>query len=201
MSERSNTALVDIPSYPNAAKLIEAEAGRMFLHLEDKSNIEVAYLFGLDRYLKSEGSMRSGVTRAYNLVLDDPAHYDILPEKAAFIHGIVTSRILKKKDPETIREQEELAKMDIGALMLSTRDIAAKLVRRKLDYLNEHPQALRDEKLKDLGWLLGVLFDKGQIIQGAATEHIAVMSNLPEHIDPDEALKAIMQMREQFNSR
>lgn len=198
---KSKTATIDLPSYPTGGELINAEAGRMFLHLEDKKTGEVAYLFGLDRYYANEASMKSAVMRAYQLVLEDPMKYDITTEKAAFIQGIVQSRGLKLNNPETVREEQEIAKMDIGSLMLSTRDVAAQLVRRKLDYLNKNPKALKEEKLKDLGWLLGVLFDKGQIIQGAATEHIAVMSNLSEHMDPDEALKAIMQMREEFQNK
>ncbi len=201
MANRSLTVHKDIPSYPTAAALLEDQAGRIFLELEDHVSIEVAYLFGLDRYMKSEGSMKSGITRAYNMVLDNPMKYDILPEKAAFIQGVVSQRILRKKDPETLREEQDLAKMDITGVMLTTRDLAAKLVRQKLDYLNSHPKALKEEKLKDLSWVLGVLFDKGQILQGAATEHIAVMSNLPEHMNPDEALEAIRNMREEFQNK
>jgi len=78
---RSNTALIDVPSYPNGEELIRGEAARMFLHMEDKTNTEVAYLFGLDRYLKTEGSMRSAVTRAYNLVLSDPMKYELLQRR------------------------------------------------------------------------------------------------------------------------
>jgi hypothetical protein len=201
MSNRSKTVELDIPSYPRGSNLIEGEAGRIFLHLEDKNHLEVAYLFGMDRYFSTESSMRSAVTRAYNLVLENPSKYDILPEKAGYIQGLVSSRGIVKKDPETVREENELKKLDITGMILSTRDLAAGLVRRKLDYLDKHPKALQEEKLKDLGWLLGVLFDKGQIIRGEATEHIAVMSSLPEHMNPDEALKAILQMRDEFNNK
>jgi hypothetical protein len=188
-----------LPSYPSGAALIRGEASKMFLALEAKSHTEVAYEFGLDRYFTSEGSMRSAVTRAYNTVLENPSTYDILPEKAAYIQGIVTSRAIVKK-PETIRKVKEIENMDIATIMLSTRDLAAGLVRRKLEYLDTHPQALKEEKLKDLGRLLGVLFDKGQIIAGQATEHVLMMSSIPDHLDPDEALAAIMKMREEFNN-
>jgi hypothetical protein len=201
MERRSKTVDIDIPSYPKGSELIQGEAGRIFLQLENHNHLEVAYLFGLDRYFTSESSMRSAITRAYNLVLADPMKYDVAPEKAGFIQGLVSSRGIVKRNPESIREENELKQMDITGMILSTRDLAAGLVRRKLDYLDKHPKALQEEKLKDLGWILGVLFDKGQIIRGEATEHIAVMSSLPEHMNPDEALKAILQMREEFNTK
>lgn len=145
--------------------------------------------------------MRSAVTRAYNLVLDNPAKYEILPEKAAFIHGLVAARGIAKKSPETLREEKEIEKLDISSLMLGARDLTAKLVRKKLDYLDKNPKALKEEKLKDLGWLAGVLFDKGQIIMGQATEHIAILSNVDSKMDPDEALAAILRMRDEISKK
>ncbi len=195
MSERSLTVDIDIPSYPTGAALIREMAGRMFLHLEDKSNIEVAYLFGLDRYFASESSMRSAVTRAYNLVLDNPANYDIPGEKAAFIQGLVTSRQILKK-PETVRDVKEIEELDITKATLGARNLTAKLLMDKLQWLDEHPKALQEESIVNLTKVFTALFDKGQIVQGAATEHIAVMSQIDSKMDPDEALKAIIQMRE-----
>mgnify|MGYP001566114883 FL=1 len=192
---------MDIPSYPTAQALVEAQAGRIFLHLEDKSFAEVGYLFGLDRYLKNENSMRSAITRAYNLVLDNPMKYDIAEDKAAFIHGLVAARGIAKKSPETLREEKEIEKLDISSLMLGARDLTAKLVRKKLEYLDRNPKALKEEKLKDLGWLAGVLFDKGQIIMGQATEHIAILSNVDAKMDPDEALAAILRMRDEIGKK
>ena len=192
---------MDIPSYPTAEALVEAQAGRIFLHLEDKSFAEVGYLFGLDRYLKNENSMRSAITRAYNLVLDNPMKYDIAEDKAAFIHGLVAARGIAKKSPETLREEKEIEKLDISSLMLGARDLTAKLVRKKLEYLDRNPKALKEEKLKDLGWLAGVLFDKGQIIMGQATEHIAILSNVDAKMDPDEALAAILRMRDEIGKK
>ena len=118
VQKRSNTVQMDLPSYPTGGELITAEAGRIFLHLEDKKTGEVAYLFGLDRYYKNEASMKSAVQRAYQLVLSDPLKYDITTEKAAFIQGIVQSRSLQLNKPETLREEEDLIKMDIGTLIL-----------------------------------------------------------------------------------
>ena len=196
---RSKTVEVDIPSYKTAQALIEDQAGRIFLHLEEKSFAEVGYLFGLDRYLANEASMRSAIMRAYNLVFDNPMKYDISDEKAAFIHGKVSGRGIAKRKPETVREEQEIAKLDIATAITGSRDQAARLVRKKLDYLESNPKAFREMSLKELIGALHILFDKGQIVAGQATEHIAVMSNLDDKLDPEAALKAIMDMREELN--
>lgn len=189
---------MDIPSFPTGAALIRELAGRIFLHLEDHSNIEVAYLFGMDRYFTSESSMRSAVTRAYNLVLDNPMQHDIPPEKAAYIQGLVTARqINPKKDKDTsVRDQNEIDALDISKATLTARNLTTKLLIDKLKWLDEHPRALQEESIVNLAKVFTTLFDKGQILQGQATEHIAVLSNIDAKMDPDEALKAIMQMRE-----
>lgn len=179
---------------------MRAEAGGIFLAMENAGNIEVAYKFGLDRYFNTEPSMRSAVTRAYNLVLENPLEYEITTEKAAYIQGIVTSRQIMRK-PETLREAKEIEEMDISKMVLNTRNMTASLIQRKLEYLDEHPRALQEESLANLVKVFTGLFDKGQIIQGAATEHIAVMSKIDNRLSPEEAMKAIMQMREQFMSK
>lgn len=197
---RSQTIDLDIPSYPTGAALLRAEAGKIFLAMEEKGNIEVAYLFGLDRYFSTESSMRSAITRAYNLVLESPIEYNVSPEKAAYIQGLVTSRQIMRR-PETVREAKEIEDMDISKMVLNTRNLTARLIQNKLEYLDEHPRALAEESLANLVKVFTSLFDKGQIIQGAATEHIAVMSQIDDRMSPDEAMKAIMQMREQFISK
>jgi len=198
---RSNTVALDIQSYQTGADLLRGEAGRIFLHLEDKPFIEVAYLFGLDRYFSTEPSMRGAITRAFNLVLDNPESYDIPSEKAAFIQGVVSQRAIMKPVATTLREEadaKELKDMNLGETVLESRNLATRLVRRKLDHLDRNPKALKEMSLKELIGAFHILFDKGQIIQGAATEHIAILSNISSDMSPDEALGAVMKMREQM---
>lgn len=201
MSKKESLSLTskarDLPSYTSGMALLEEQAGEIFRCLENKTYLETAYEFGLDRYYSSEDSMKSAITKAYNIALDNPSKFGLTMEEAAFIQGKIQGRNIGRKDPETVREAKEIAALDISTQINETRDLVAGLVRKKLEFLNRNPKALKEEKLKDLGWLLGVLFDKGQIVAGQATEHIAVMSNIPEHIDPAEAMKAIMKMREE----
>lgn len=158
-------------------------------------------MFGLDRYLANEGSMRSAITRAYNLVLDNPSKYEILPEKAAFIQGVVSSRGIAKRTPETVRQEVEAMDSDISKSVTHMRTLSSKLVRRKLEYLDKNPKALKEMSLKELIGAFHILFDKGQIVAGLATENIAVLSNIDMKMNPDEALAAIVKMREELTQK
>ncbi len=193
MSDLSKTVAIELKSYPTSKDLLGAEAGKMFLALKDKSLIEVGYLFGLDRWYKNEASMKSAVMRAYSTVLENPKQWDIEEKEAGLIQGIVQSRNVNKKEPETLRETQ---KGDILSEVLQARDISVRLMKKSLEYLEKHPKALKTQNIVSLAKVMGILFDKGQIVSGQATENIAVMSNLPDKIDPIEAMKAIMSMRE-----
>ncbi len=194
--EQKEKETLSIPAYPNTKQLIDKHAGEMFEALGSRSYIEVAYLFGLDKYLKSEGSMKSAAVRAYNQVMDNPERYGIQPDTVDIV-----SKAVKDRSRKPSADVIDIEKTDISVLISQSRDKAIKLIQRKLAYLDEDPKALQAEKMRDLGWVFGVLFDKGQIMAGAATEHIALMSNIPDHLDPEEALKAIMKIREELELR
>jgi hypothetical protein len=184
-----------VPVYSTVKELIEKHGGEIFLALGKGTALEVAKEYGFGSYYKNERSMKSAVMRAFNIVRDEPNKWGISLESVKEVEKSIKDRAPKQT---SIIEVE---KQDLGTLLTGTRDLAGQLIRRKLDQLDKDPKALQAEKLKDLGWLFGVLFDKGQIMAGKATEHVALMSNIPDHLDPDEALKAIMQMREEMQRK
>lgn len=179
--------------YPSGEAFIRDIAGSVFLALETNSFVEVGKQLGLSKYYKSDGSIRTAVNRAYNTVLDDPLKWNITIEKAKEIQGIVQSRGLGSV---ARRENKEAQVLDISTLITTNRDKAAGLIRKKLDYLDRNPKALAEMSLRDLVGALHILFDKGQIIAGQATEHIAVMTNLPDNMSPEDALKMVTRMRQ-----
>lgn len=191
MTQKEKSPL-ELPVYPSGKALIEARGSEIFLALKDQSAIDVAYMFGLNKYFTNDKSMRSAIMRVYNSVMDNPQVYGIDLEVVKSVEAALKGR--RKNVPI----QVDVDSMDVSSLLQFNRDLTGKLIRRKLQLLDQDPRALKDEKLKDLGWLYGVFFDKGQIMAGKATEHIALMSNIPDHMDPEEALKAIMKMREEF---
>lgn len=193
---------VDIPlqAYPSAKELIEAEAGRIFLALEDKTSYEVGIMFGLDRYYTAASSVKNTIMKAYNMVLSDLAKYDIDPVKAAIVQTKVSARNLAKQNSEgaTLRERTEIEKFDLKEQVTGTRDLALKLVRKKLEHLDKSPKALKEEKTKDLAWIAGLLVDKGQIVQGQATENIAIHSKIDSNMSPEDAMRAMLALRDSF---
>ena len=47
-----------------------------------------------------------------------------------------------------------------------------------------------------LATTVGILFDKGQIIQGEATENVAVLAKIKSDMSPEEMMDAVLKMRE-----
>ncbi len=172
----------------------------MFLQLKEKTLIEVAYEFGLDRFLASASGMKTYVSKAYNLVLQNPVKYGVMEKEAGLIQGIVSARSLKFGHT-TLKEKEEAQKFNLGDFVQGTRDLSIKLLRKRLEYLERHPKEAATEKLRDLAWVAGLLFDKGQIIMGQATEHVAVMSRIDEKLTPEKALEAVLALRDEFQSQ
>jgi len=190
MATAKNHNAPEVVARREKGKAIIAERGAdIFKSLEFKSYREVAQDFGLVDAYQNAGTATSAVVQFYNKVVDDPQKYGVEVHTAKVVKDVVQSRSPHKKEVEVTNES-------IGDILIGTRNLAAKLLRKKLQMYEEDPKLLQNEKLVQLTTALAILFDKGQIIQGAATEHIAVMSNIPDHLDPDEALKTIMAMRE-----
>lgn len=183
-------------SYGTGQAYIEANARLIFLAMENGSALEVGKQFGLYKYYTTPGSVRSAVNRAYNMVLDNPGDYEIEMDIAKRIQEKVQARSFKRS-PEVIKQRQEVQELDIRELITGNRNKATLLLRKKLNHLDKNPKALADISLRDLVGAVHILFDKGQIVAGMATEHIAVMTNIPENLPPEDAIKLITRMREQ----
>lgn len=71
------------------------------------------------------------------------------------------------------------------------------LINKKLDHLGKDKKSLDKVGIGELAKVAGILFDKGQIIQGQSTENIAVMSkNIKTDMSPEEAMEVLLNMRE-----
>lgn len=76
------------------------------------------------------------------------------------------------------------------------RDTIARIIYKKLAYIEQHPKMIKELPLIQLGTMFGILFDKSQIIQGQATEHVALLSKIDKDIKPEQALDMVLKMRE-----
>ena len=135
----------------------------------------------------------------------EPEKFIVHPDTVELVVKAVQERGIggaaTKSNKPTVAEQNE-DNRSVEELLTSNRDLANKLVHKKLVALDSSKKALRNESVVSLGKIFGILFDKSQIIRGQATEQILHLSKININMSPDDALSAILRMREQdTNSR
>lgn len=169
----------------------------IFRKLASGTLYEVGVEFELDKHYKDAVAVRNKVYNIYREVSQDPETYFVHPDTVALVVEAVSKRKVATRSADTMVEtQEKLKDADIKSLTISSRDKAGKLINHKLSYLESHPKALVGESLVTLGKIFGILFDKAQIIQGQATEHVAVMSKIDSSMSTEDAIQAVLRSRE-----
>lgn len=186
-------------------RITDDKKQRIFLMCGDMNFTEVGFQFELDKYYKSVASMKDTVQRIYNNVKNDPIKYGLDYERANTVVEKVSDRQTSGLIPKgtttpdmPLREKQEILNPnDIKGLMLGSRNKAAKIIHEKLERISRSKKSIDDIGLGELAKVVGILFDKGQIIQGQSTENIAVMSkNIDSSLTPEEALATVLKMRE-----
>ncbi len=181
--------------------LTDDKKSNIFRRLEGKTLYDVGIEFGLDKHYTTHTAVRNKVYAIYRQVIVDPGKYAILPETVDKVVAAVSSRkVAIGTGPKLAEKVEKIKDKDVKALTMSGRDKAARLINHKLEYLEEHPKKLEQESLVNLGKIFGIMFDKAQIIQGQATEHIAVMGKIDKDMDADTALELVLKNREEINA-
>lgn len=172
----------------------------LFKLMADHTLYETGVALGMDKHYKNTSSLKQAVRKHYVEVRENPAEFGITQETVDLITKIVSSRqttTFKGADNRTIAERKaELANKDITELVLTGRTKAMSLVHRKLDMIDKSTKELKSTSLQALTTAAAILFDKGQIVQGQATENIAVLSKVADDMTPDEALDMILKTRQ-----
>jgi hypothetical protein len=65
-----------------------------------------------------------------------------------------------------------------------------------MDMINSNKKMLEKENLVSLAKVFGIFFDKSQILQGQATENIAIKAKISKDMSPEESLEELLKMRE-----
>lgn len=177
-----------------AIRLTDEQKVGLFKMLASNALYEVGLEYGFDKHYKDARGIKGAVYRAYSEVKNDPDKYGIQKETYDLVLDAVSARkVAHRKEGPTLKEQMD-EEVDIKDIVLSNRNKIAKLMGRKLDLITN--AELKKMKLTDFSIPFGVLFDKGQIIQGQATEHIAHLSKVEDGLSPAELLKTVVQQRE-----
>jgi hypothetical protein len=173
----------------------------IFKMLETKTLYETGIEFGFDKHYKDSRAVNNAVYKIYQKVLVDPQKYAVLPETVEKVKAVVSSRAIASVRPETtLREKIDLSKnVDFKELVLSGRKKAFELLNMKMDRIATSKKGLDEVSITALAQTFGILFDKSQIISGEATENIAVLAKIDKDMNSQDALAAILKMREVNN--
>jgi len=180
------------------SKLTDETKGKMYKALASKSYAEVAVDFKIDVHYSSAAGYRNAVYRIAKEVENDPEKFGVTPD---VVEIVKTSAEDRKSNPQAnLTNPDETGLVDfsnITEVTLTTRNKVGELIHKKLDYLTHNKKALEKVNLVQLTTAFGTLFDKARILQGEATENIAVKAKITKDMDPDEALDQLLNMREQ----
>ena len=175
----------------------------MFTMLLEKTTLQVAYEFKMDNRYSSEKSMLTSIQRIISEVRNDPNKFGVSPEMAKAVQAAIDAR--KKmtltgqynQKPTIVSQNELINADDIKSLTINGRNKAMQIMNKKLDILIKDKKSLEKVGIGELAKVAGILFDKGQIIQGQSTENIAVMSkNIDSNMTPEEAMEVLLNMRD-----
>lgn len=178
-------------------KLPDSKYSFVFKSLATKTLYETGLEFQLDKHYKDSRAVTNAVYNIYRKVLAQPEKYAVLPETVELVKGVVSQRAVSAPSKTTHREVLDAeSNPDIKELVLSGRKKAFQLLNLKMDRVMKSNKSIDEIGITALAQTFGILFDKAQIIQGEATENIAVLAKIDPNTTSEEALAAILKMRE-----
>lgn len=97
--------------------------------------------------------------------------------------------------------KQEIRKMDTEEMVemaKGTRNMAVQLLEMKLQELYADPAQREKLNLATLATVFGILFDKTQLMNGLATENIAIQAKIDINMNSDTALQELDKMRAKY---
>lgn len=178
------------------ARLTTEQEVELFKRLAYKSTLEAGYEFGLENIYKDKTAIRNAVKSVYAKVKANPSKYGVDDQVVQVVADAMAHRNIAGARKEISQAEQEIDTKDIKTMVVGVRDKAFRLLDLKLTRASKSKKALDALNIVALSTTAATMFDKAQIIQGQATEHIAVMGKIDGNIKPDEAIDLILRMRE-----
>jgi len=182
-------------------KLSVEKKHAIFKALATKPLLEVGMDFDFDKHYANKANIRQGVNRVYKEVLVEPEKFGITEEVVDLVkEGMASRKSMTTKAPiaPELDDMKSVDSSDIKGLIQGGRNKAAVLLHKKLDSISSSKKKLDEVNINHLATVLGILFDKGQIVQGEATENIAVLAKVSDSMTPEEQMEALLKMREKI---
>lgn len=183
------------------AVLNDVNKAQLFKELAKKSSYEAGLVFGLDKHYKNAQTVGSTVIRIFNEVKNNPEKFNISPDTCELVISAVEARSALTRKGEartTLREKlDETKGKTFEELALDNRAKAAQLMSLRLDDVLSTKKKRQLVSLGEAAKVFGIHFDKGQLIEGKATEHVSMMSKLDTaSMTPGQAMDMVLKMRE-----
>lgn len=177
-------------------KLGEKKELEVFKQHAYKTSWEIGQEYNFDKVYKDKRAVTNAVYAIYNKVKNNPGKYGIDTDTMNLVLDAVGQRKIRKNAQFVTEPLSDKEMVDIGSLVSDNRDRAARILNKKLISLEKSQKKMENISFKELTTAFGIMFDKGQLLKGEATEHIAHYAKIEKNMDPVEALKIIQDMRE-----
>jgi len=109
---------------------------------------------------------------------------------------------VEEVDPgQTKKTKQEIMKLDTNemiALAKDTRNVSLQVLNMKLLELSQDPVALSKINLATLATTFGIMYDKGQLMDGLATSNIAIHAKIDLTMSSEQAMSELDKMRESY---
>ena len=174
--------------------------------LETLTYWQVAMKSGIDKYYKRKNSAIDFIRKVYLDVKSRPQSFDISQETLDKVQKALDNRNLRLQRGEIMiksNQTPEVPKEDLN--LLDTKELVARakkgswvLLNKKLDMIDKSPKALKLVQIGSLAQVAGIVFDKGQIAQGEATEHVLLRAKIDDSLTNEQKLELILSQREKI---
>lgn len=177
----------------------ERRAGLIRL-LKDKSMFAAACEAGIDKYFDKKTDINNFMYKFFLEAKTDPAMVGLHPDTMLEVDEAMKKRSIGNKEvidyDNATEKLSNIKEADIKDIVIMGRNKASILIDKKMTYLMKNKKALEKESLVNLAKVFGIYFDKSQIVQGQATENIAVMAKIGDDLTPEQAMEALLKNRE-----
>lgn len=163
--------------------------------MANKSIYAVGVEYGMDKVYSSKSKVTNAVYSIYAEVKEDPERFTITQDMLNMVEAGMQAR-RSHKAGSAAEDGPSVAEQDHSNLVITARKKSWKLLVEKLDYLIKNKAAFRKESVVSLAKVAGIVFDKGQLIEGKATDQVAILAKIDENMSTEDAVKELLKLRD-----
>jgi len=172
----------------------------IFKMMAEKPAYQVGLAFELDKHYKNAATVSASVIRIFHEVKHNPEKFMIPLDTVEVIASAVASRSIGTRSKEnriSLREQMDIEKnRPLEEIVKNNSQKSAILLSLRIDDALASKKARQKIGIGELAKVYGITFDKRQLIEGKATEHVALMAKISEDMTPASAIETVLKMRE-----